>query len=164
MITARTDSVQDTWKLAGEVAGFLEPSDIVLLAGDLGAGKTAFTQGLGKALGIDEHITSPTFVLMRTYKAALPLHHVDVYRLDQLQEIIDLGLLELLDEGGVAVIEWGDLAVPILPRDFLIIEINRVDDDDLGRVWQFRGAGARWAQRFASLEAALLPWSQGTAS
>ncbi len=124
---ACTTAVEGTRSLAGAVAGLCVPGDIVLLAGDLGAGKTAFAQGFGAALGVDEPITSPTFALVRQYPAAggpiRTLLHADVYRLDHLQEIVDLGLGELVEDGGVAVVEWGDVAEPVLGAGSLTVRI-----------------------------------------
>src|SRR5205807_1959293 len=94
MITARTKSAEDTRALAGEVAPLARPGDLILLEGGLGTGKTAFVQGFAKALGVSEPVTSPTFVLVRTYEARIPIVHLDVYRLDHLQEVIDLGMAE----------------------------------------------------------------------
>jgi len=97
LITAATSSVTQTRDLAAAIAELARPGDLILLVGDLGAGKTAFVQGFGAALGIDEPITSPTFTLARQYQGRLELNHLDVYRLEQIEEVLDLGLQELLD-------------------------------------------------------------------
>jgi tRNA threonylcarbamoyladenosine biosynthesis protein TsaE len=157
-LVAATKSAEHTRELAGAVAGLLAPSDTILLAGDLGAGKTAFTQGLARALGIAEQVTSPTFTLMHNYTGGrLPLLHVDVYRVGRLQEVVDLGLPELLDDGAAAVIEWGDVAAPALPPDFLEVRIEfGVTDDE--RRFTFRPVGTRWAQRADALRRVLEGW------
>lgn len=146
MIRARTTSAAETQQLAANIAEVLRPQDLLLLSGDLGAGKTTFAKGLGKALGVTEPITSPTFVLIRSYEADLPLHHADIYRIEHLQEVIDLGLMELLDEGGVALVEWGELAAPVFPRDYLEIRFQLGDDDE-SRDFRIRGVGSSWALR-----------------
>jgi tRNA threonylcarbamoyladenosine biosynthesis protein TsaE len=159
-VTAVTKSPDDTRELAAAVAALVRSGDIVLLAGELGAGKTAFTQGFGRALGIDESITSPTFTLMRPYEGTeLRLLHCDIYRLEHLQEIADLGIAELVDDDAVAVIEWGDMAEPILPADFLEVRITYDDDADDLRRFVFRPVGAAWAARVDALERALQPWA-----
>jgi len=157
MLTANTKSVDDTRSLAAEIAGLSRSGDLVLLAGDLGAGKTSFVQGFGRALGVEEPITSPTFVLVRTYDGVLPLVHVDVYRLDHLQELLDLGIGELLDAGGVTLIEWGDAVLPALPPDFLEVRFELGDGDD-ERVVRVRANGSSWAARLESLRKALDRW------
>ena len=98
----------------------------MLLGGDLGAGKTTFVQGLAAALGVDEPVTSPTFVLVHSYRTAagLGLLHADVWRLEQLQEVIDLALPELVEDGGAAVVEWGEMAAPALAPDCLHVAID----------------------------------------
>lgn len=159
MILAVTRSVEETRALAAALAVLARPGDIVVLAGDLGAGKTAFTQGFGAELGITERITSPTFTLVSQHRGGrLPLNHLDVYRLGQLDEVLDLGLTELLDEGGVTVIEWGDTITPVLPADFLEITIELGDGDD-DRIWQVHTVGARWSARRRALATALAPWA-----
>lgn len=158
MIEATTKSADDTRELAAQIAGLAKPGDLLLLAGDMGAGKTTFTQGFGKALGVSEQVTSPTFTLVRNYEARIPLLHVDAYRLESLQEVIDLGLHELLDEGAVALIEWGDIIAPVLPTDFLEIrmEFGAADDD---RRLRLRSVGQPWAARMTLLGRALDRWS-----
>lgn len=161
MITAATKSGDDTRELAGAVAGLARAGDIVVLAGELGAGKTCFTQGFGRALGVTEAITSPTFTLMRPHDGtALRLLHCDLYRLDHVQEILDLGISEFVDGAAVAVIEWGDLAEPVLPADFLEIRItfDELAGDD-GRAFAFRAVGATWANRSAALQRAVERWT-----
>jgi tRNA threonylcarbamoyladenosine biosynthesis protein TsaE len=158
MIHAATKSADDTRELAGQVAGLARPGDLILLAGDMGAGKTTFTQGFGKALGVDEQVTSPTFTLVRTYPARIPVLHVDAYRLDNLQEVIDLGLHELLDEGCVALIEWGDIVAPLLPTDFLEIRLEFGEGDDDRRL-RLRAVGQPWGVRVPALRTALDRWS-----
>ena len=158
MIDAATKSADDTRELAGQVAALAKPGDLVLLAGDMGAGKTTFTQGFGRALGVTEQVTSPTFTLVRNYEARIPLLHVDAYRLDSLQEVIDLGMHELLDEGAVALIEWGDIIAPVLPTDFLEIRLEYGDADDDRRL-RMRAVGQPWAARMTALRASLERWS-----
>lgn len=157
-LTAVTKSADDTREMAGQVAAFARPGDVLLLAGDLGAGKTAFAQGFGRALGVDQPIVSPTFTLVRTYAGRMPMIHVDVYRLDHLQEVVELGLAELLDEGGVALIEWGDMAAPALPPDFLEVRIDYGEGDD-DRTFTYRVVGPSWSPRHRALESALSRWS-----
>ncbi len=157
-----TKSADDTRALAAEMAGLVQARDIVLLCGDLGAGKTTFAQGFGRALGIDEPITSPTFTLIRQYDEGgrVPLLHADVYRLDHVQEVIDLGLSELIDEGRVALIEWGDVAAPALPADYLTVRIDFLSGD-VGRRITLRALGPSWSARLAMLERVLTPWQVG---
>jgi tRNA threonylcarbamoyladenosine biosynthesis protein TsaE len=156
-LAARTESVDETRALAGAVASLSQPGDLLLLTGDLGAGKTAFVQGFGRALGVDEPITSPTFTLAQRYDGARVIHHLDVYRLDQLHEVLDLGLEELLDEGGVVLVEWGDAVLPVVPADYLQVRLAFVDGDDQ-RQLTFRPVGSRWTARRRILGEAVAPW------
>lgn len=164
-LVATTDSADETRRLAGAVARLCEPGDVLLLAGGLGAGKTTFTQGFGSALGIEEPITSPTFVLVREYpvvghKGLRVLFHADVYRLDHLGEIVDLGLGELVDEGGVALVEWGDAAAPILGSGALLVRLDADEsaEDDDHRVIELSSVDDTWSRRWGGLAAALAPW------
>jgi tRNA threonylcarbamoyladenosine biosynthesis protein TsaE len=158
-IVARTKSVDETRSLAGTVAQVVVPGDLFLLAGDLGAGKTAFVQGFGRALGVTEPITSPTFTLAQRYDGRLVIHHMDVYRLEQLHEVLDLGFGELLDDGGVVMVEWGDAVLPVMPRDYLEVRLGFTDDeDDDARSVTVRPVGPRWSARWPAVLDAVSPW------
>jgi tRNA threonylcarbamoyladenosine biosynthesis protein TsaE len=158
MLTAHTKSADDTRALAAELAAVARPGDLFLLAGDLGAGKTTFVQGFGRALSVDEPITSPTFVIVHIYEGgAFPIVHVDAYRLEHLQELLDLGLGELVDHDGVTLIEWGDAVVAALPPEFLEVRLELGDDDD-ARVVRLQGSGSTWAARDDALRGALDRW------
>jgi tRNA threonylcarbamoyladenosine biosynthesis protein TsaE len=113
-------------RLGGALARVLRPGDTVLLGGDLGAGKTTFTQGLASALGVREPVTSPTFVLVHSYRTAAgwDLLHADVWRLGRLQEVLDLAIPEWLEDGAAVVVEWGELAAPALAPDCLHVAID----------------------------------------
>ena len=158
-VTARTTSADETRALAGAVAALARPGDVIVLAGDLGAGKTAFAQGFAAALGIEERVTSPTFVIARTYEGRYRLNHLDVYRLEDLQEAEDVGLAELVDDGAVTLVEWGDHVAPLLPTDHLEIRLTFGDLDD-DRTIVVRHLGPAWSGRGAALVAALAPWSK----
>lgn len=141
-----TSSPAATAVVAATVARACRPGDVVVLAGEMGAGKTAFAKGFGAALGVTEPITSPTFTLVQTYDARWPggsqwpgdaawsgrplqLHHADVYRLDQLSEVADLAFGELAEFGGVLLVEWGDVVAATL-GDHLLVQLEAVDDTD----------------------------------
>jgi tRNA threonylcarbamoyladenosine biosynthesis protein TsaE len=156
-LVAHTASVDQTRALAGAVAALARPGDLLLLAGDLGAGKTAFAQGFGTGLGVTEPITSPTFTLAQQYDGRLRMHHLDVYRLEQMAEVLDLGLAELLDDGGVVLIEWGDAILPALPTDYLEVRLTFGEGDDERRL-ALQRVGPSWAARDRSLADAVAPY------
>ena len=165
-VRARTTSADETRDLAAALAELARPGDLLVLVGDLGAGKTAFCQGFGRGLGIDEQITSPTFAIVQSYTGRLDLHHLDVYRLGQINEALDLGLNELLDEGGVTVIEWGDMIVPVLPPDFLEVHLDLEPTADPTSEEAFNvrqvtlvPVGARWSARVRAVRTALAVWT-----
>lgn len=165
VIHLRTDDVDATRAVARAIAGLARPGDVLVLTGDLGAGKTAFTQGFGAALGVEERITSPTFTLVHEYVGRMRIHHVDVYRLDDASEVFDLALPELLDDGGVTVIEWGDLILPELPRDYLDVRLSlaEVSAGLDARDITISAVGSGWNARHVALEAALAPWTRSAA-
>jgi tRNA threonylcarbamoyladenosine biosynthesis protein TsaE len=157
LIIAFTSSADETRQLGACIAELTRGGDLVLLAGDLGAGKTTFAKGFGAALGVTESITSPTFTLVSQYQGRLEFNHIDVYRLDQVDEVLDLGLAEMLDDGGVTLIEWGDTIIPALPADFLEIRL-RIGEGDDDRVVEVQLVGPRWSARTRALTTALRPW------
>jgi tRNA threonylcarbamoyladenosine biosynthesis protein TsaE len=127
-LTLTTEDAQQTRELAAAVAGLLQPGDVVSLSGELGAGKTCFVQGAARALGVRREVTSPTFLLVKVYdEATPPVVHCDVYRLEVLQDVLDLGD-EVMADDAVTFIEWGDAVAPLLPGDRLDVEVLLVDD------------------------------------
>src|SRR5437764_5582456 len=119
-----THSVEESQALAVQLAHYLAAGDVIWLSGDLGAGKTTFTQGLGRGLGISVSINSPTFVLIREYAGRLPLYHVDLYRLESARDIANLGLSDYLDGRGVCVVEWSERLAPAGERPGLHVRIT----------------------------------------
>lgn len=123
-----THSPEETRIVGAALAPLLLPGDVISLSGDLGAGKTVFVQGLVTALGAGERVTSPTFTLVQEYDARYPVVHLDVYRLESFQEVIDLGFEELLDPGAILIVEWGEAVRPLLPMRYLQIDVRQVED------------------------------------
>ncbi|MFN8026403.1 MAG: tRNA (adenosine(37)-N6)-threonylcarbamoyltransferase complex ATPase subunit type 1 TsaE [Acidimicrobiia bacterium] len=155
--TIATSSPEETRAFAQRIGALLQPGDVVVLAGEMGAGKTAFAKGVALALGIDEPVASPTFTIVREYTdARIPLVHVDVYRLDHVQELHDLGLDDVLGEDAVTVVEWGDKVSAALPGDRLDIRIEFGDGDD-DRVFTVDCSGASWVARRDAIVAAAGP-------
>jgi tRNA threonylcarbamoyladenosine biosynthesis protein TsaE len=156
--TAHTSSVDETRELAAALAELARAGDLVLLAGDLGAGKTAFAQGFGRGLGIEDPITSPTFTLANEYQGPrLRLHHLDAYRMESLDEVFDVGLPELLDDDAVVLVEWGDAIAPAVPADYLEIRITLGEGDD-DRSLELRAVGPSWSTRSKAVSTVLAPW------
>jgi len=150
-LVVRSTNADETAVIAEAIAHVLVAGDVLVLGGDLGAGKTTFTKALGLALGIDDAITSPTFTLAQQYDGGrLTLHHLDVYRLDALDEVIDLALPELFESGGVVVIEWGDTIAPALPAGFALIRFEFGEGDD-DRSLSLTAVGTAWAARVGGL-------------
>jgi tRNA threonylcarbamoyladenosine biosynthesis protein TsaE len=145
-----TRSADETERLGARLAALLSAGDVVVLTGDLGTGKTVLAKGIGRGLGVTEPVVSPTFTIVREYEGDLLLQHLDVYRLDHLQEAIDLGLDELLDGDAVTLIEWGEAVGALLPPDRLEVLLavpppEEADDDT--RVIELRPAGPSWETR-----------------
>ena len=153
-MTIRSGSPDATHAIAAALGPLLEPGDVVSLVGDLGAGKTAFAQGLAHGLGVTGPVTSPTFTIVQEYDGRIPIAHVDVYRLETVQDLYDLGFDELIDDGRVTIVEWGDLIAQALPPDHLVVRIDP-GDADTERVLELSFHGARWIGRRAEIEQAI---------
>ncbi len=150
-------TAEDTRAIGAALAELLEPGDAVALTGELGAGKTTLVQGVARGLGFEGTVVSPTFTLVREYRARLTVHHVDIYRLDRVQEVLDLGFEEMADEQGVLLVEWGDAVEGLLPADHLSIELTVPGPDEHRRL-VLVGAGGAWAARWGGLEQGLERW------
>jgi tRNA threonylcarbamoyladenosine biosynthesis protein TsaE len=157
MISVVTHDPAGTQSVAAAIAELTRPGDVILLDGDLGAGKTTFTQGFARRLGVTETVTSPTFTLVRSYgtAAGFDLYHADLYRLEQLSEVVDLALPEVLEDGGAAVIEWGERGSPALGPAHLSIQISHDDSSDEARRIDVVNHGGAWDDRWADLTESL---------
>ena len=143
MIEVQTASPAETLSLGRHLAAHLGAGDVVLLAGQLGAGKTLFAAGVGEGLGVEEPLTSPSFILARTHSGFMPVVHADVYRLGTSAEFEDLDLPEQAREG-VLLIEWGDAVARGVPDDHLMVTIEIIGESE--RLFRFSPSG-NWAQK-----------------
>jgi len=156
-IEIRTATAYETREVGRALAPLLRPADALALTGELGAGKTTFVQGIAKGLGFDGNVVSPTFMLVREYQGRLRIFHVDVYRLERVQDVLDLGLDDATAEGGVLLVEWGDAIEGLLPPDHLVVTLT-VPRDDETRSIVFDGVGGSWRIRWEQLERLLEPF------
>ncbi len=142
-VEIRCTGPAETMAVGRRLASLLRPGDVVLIEGDLGAGKTTFIAGVAEGLGVDEEITSPTFILARTYSGLVPLTHADVYRMDTLGEVADLDLIEEAADG-VLMIEWGTAVEQAMPASRLVVHLEVSGQDT--RILRFDPLGD-WSDR-----------------
>ena len=141
-------NIDDTLTLAENIESEKFPNMVICLNGELGSGKTIFVKGFAKALGIEENITSPTFNIIKEYPMGeLPLYHMDVYRLDEMEE--DIGIRDYYNKGGVTIIEWAELIKESLPEERLEITIKIVDENT--RVFVFNPLGSKYEELCESI-------------
>ena len=152
MLHLHSDSPATTAAIAAALAGLARRGDLIVLAGEMGAGKTAFAKGFGRAMGVTEPITSPTFTLVHSYDVGrMTLHHADIYRLNTHHEVADLALAELLESDGIVMVEWGDVVAGTLGDHLLVrLEFDPADED--ARNIAVSAAGRPWASRWGELE------------
>ena len=166
MLTLRVTSLDGTRAVAAAVARVARSGDVIVLSGEMGAGKTAFAQGFGAALGVDGPMTSPTYTLVHSYEVGrLTLHHADLYRLDTHHQVADLGLSELVEDDGILLVEWGDPVAASLGDHLHVALAHDADPDDpdldpdgmppSSRTITVAGVGRAWASRWERLSVAL---------
>jgi len=143
-------SPEQTQKFGSCIGELALPGDIFLLVGSLGTGKTCLTQGIAWGLGIKEYTMSPSFVIVRELYGRLPLYHIDLYRLDHLEEIVELGLDDYLYGNGVCVVEWAEKGLSVLPTEHLLIQISYLADTE--RSFQLKPSGKRYLEIAAQLK------------
>ena len=143
-------SPEETQKFGVRIGELTLPGDVFLLSGSLGAGKTCLTQGIAWGLNIKEYALSPTFVIVREMHGRLPLYHIDLYRLDNIDEIEDLGLDDYLYGKGACVVEWAEKALGLLPSEHLLIQMDFLSDTE--RSLQFKPRGKRYQELLAQIK------------
>ncbi len=124
MVELRSKSPEQTKMIGQRLGHLLRPGDIICLYGRLGAGKTAFAQGVARGLGVEEPVTSPTFILINEYEGRLPFYHFDAYRLEGADDFAGLGYEEYFYGDGVALVEWADRVAEVLPPERLDVELE----------------------------------------
>ena len=149
-----TNSAKETQHLGEKIAGLMKPGSVIALTGELGSGKTTFTKGLARGLGVPdpEYVNSPSFVLAREYKGRINLYHFDLYRLDNLHDIEYIGIQEYLNGDGVVVIEWAEKGLPIVPRDNLLITIRYTSAAKRERSVSLKPQGQRYRELIEQLK------------
>lgn len=161
MIDLYSTSVTDTRDIAAAIAAIVRPGDIIVLSGDMGAGKTAFAAGFAHGLGVsdDDYVSSPTFTLVHSHESGrIPMFHADLYRLTSTGEITDLGLREHADMGAVVLVEWGDVALDAL-GDVMVVRIEHdPDNSEDKRHIEISIVGHGWDTRWERLKHVVRQW------
>ncbi len=164
MIRLTAHSTDDTRGIAQAIAKLVRAGDMIVLIGEMGSGKTTFSQHFAHALGVTEPVTSPTFNLLHNYSGSrLKLHHADLYRLERTGELDDLGLTDLQEEGGVMLVEWGDVVGDALGTG-LVLKLaapENADSEDSVTVRQIEidWRGMQWETRWDKLRTSLDAWA-----
>jgi len=143
-------SPEQTQKFGVGIGELAQPGDIFLLVGELGTGKTCLTQGIARGLDIKDYVLSPSFVIIRELYGRLPLYHIDLYRLDHIEEIEELGLDDYLYGNGVCVVEWAEKGLTALPEEHLLIQIDYLSDTE--RSFYLKPSGQRYRKLVAQLK------------
>ena len=147
-----SQSPEQTQLLGRYLGELAQKTDVFLLVGELGTGKTCLVQGIAHGLAIKEYAFSPTFVILREYHGRLPLYHIDFYRLDHVEEIADLGLEEYYYGDGVCVVEWAEKGLQVVPRDNLLITLHYIPAYHTGRSICLKPQGKRYYELIEQLK------------
>jgi len=150
-------SPEQTQRLGICLGKLAQANDVFLLTGKLGNGKTCLTQGIAWGLDVKEYAFSPSFVIVREYHGRLPLYHIDFYRLDRVEEIVDLGLDEYLYGKGICVVEWAEKGMAVLPKEHFLINLSYISDTE--RSISLKPKGHRYTQLSKFLNLDLKTWS-----
>ena len=143
-------SPEETQRFGIRIGELAKPGDIFLLVGGLGTGKTCLVQGIAWGLGIKEYAASPSFVVIRELYGRLPLYHIDLYRLNHIEEIVELGLDDYLYGNGICVMEWAEKGLSVLPTEHLLIQIGYLSDTE--RSFQLKPRGKRYLEIVTQLK------------
>lgn len=149
MYTFLSNNELETKKFAKILASNLIKGDIIILSGDLGSGKTKFTEGILSYFGLENEISSPTFTIVNEYSSTPPIYHFDVYRLSDVEEFFEIGGEEYL-QNGICIIEWGELIEKILPKNYLKISFSKSNTNDNIRILKFDTYGDRFNSYIAN--------------
>ena len=141
----KLNSLRETEQFGEKLGKVLKKGDVLCLNGDLGAGKTTLTKSIGLGLGVEEYITSPTFSLINEYRGNLPVYHFDVYRLENVDELDDLGFDEYFFGEGVCIIEWAEKIENMLPKEIIVLSIEKGQAIDK-RIVSITGKGKRYKE------------------
>ncbi|WMM24135.1 tRNA (adenosine(37)-N6)-threonylcarbamoyltransferase complex ATPase subunit type 1 TsaE [Tissierella sp. MB52-C2] len=147
----RLNGLEETKEFGIRLGNLLRKGDILCLNGDLGAGKTTLTKSIGLGLGVYDYITSPTFALINEYTGKIPVYHFDVYRLENVEELYDLGFDEYFYGKGVCIIEWAEKIERLLPKERIVLDIEKGKDIDERRI-NITGSGNRYTEITKELE------------
>ena len=149
IINTVSESPEETQQVGMQLGKLNQPGDVFLLVGGLGAGKTCLTQGIAWGLGIEGYAASPSFVLINQYRGRLPLYHIDLYRLNSIEEVNELGLDDYLYGNGVCVVEWAEKAWAVLPSENLTVEMSFFSDTS--RSITLKPNGKRYVEMISQL-------------
>jgi len=152
MIELRSYSPEQTQLLGSYLGRLAQENDVFLLTGDLGTGKTCLVQGVAHGLGITEYAFSPSFVIVREYHGRLPLCHIDLYRLDRMAEVADLGLEECLYSNRVCAVEWAEKGLAVWPQNNLLIRLDYGSDYETERIIRLKSEGQRHSELIDELK------------
>jgi tRNA threonylcarbamoyladenosine biosynthesis protein TsaE len=152
-------STEETVRFGALLGKYLFPGSLVLLYGDLGTGKTTLTKGIAEVLQISEPITSPTFTIIQEYTGIIPLYHIDTYRIEEIDELLEIGIEEYFDSSGITVIEWPEILMEILPSEYLCIYIKK-DSSYQERKIILKGTGKKYIEVLEELENNARSWNR----